>query len=104
MTSVLLAGVSMLTWLSCFTSLHNLNILMTFYFLLLSELFLAISLLFCLTLVLKAPVPIPFIHDVKHLQAGSHNFFIVNLFTSLDKIHTGAEPHGVEHSTNVIPK
>lgn len=38
--------------------------------------------LFCLTdaLVLMSPVPTLFTQDVKHLQAGSHNLFILNPF------------------------
>lgn len=50
---------------------HNLDILMTFYFLLLSKLLLIVSVLFCLSdaIVLKALTHMLFMHDVKHFQA-----------------------------------
>lgn len=59
---------------------HNLDILVTFYFLLLSKLLLIVSVLFCLSdgLVLKVLVCMFFMHDVKHFQAWSYNLFILN--------------------------
>lgn len=68
MASVLLTDVSMWIWFSCFKTFHNLDILMTFYFLLLSKLLLIVSVLFCLSDALVL-VCMLFMHDVKYFQA-----------------------------------